>query len=70
MYIRKVDKVQPASEAKNVENGSGPILFPPTLSGSSINKVPLRQEMVHKYFWVPIFPSTLFSKRFAMTLLL
>jgi hypothetical protein len=27
MYIRKVDKVQPASEAKSVEYGSGPRSF-------------------------------------------
>ena len=68
MYIRKVDKVHPANEAKSVEYGSGPKSLPPMLSGSSMSNVPLRQEMVHKYFCVPIFPVISFSKRLSMVI--
>jgi len=68
IYMRNVESVQPANDARNVENGSGPRLFPPTPSGSSMSNSPCCQEMVHKYFCVPIFPSTLFSRRFAMVI--
>src|ERR1700744_4821118 len=56
IYIRKVASVHAANEDSNNVYASGPRSLPPRNCGSSEIMVPLRQDIVHLYFSVPMLP--------------
>src|SRR2546430_188211 len=54
IYMRRVARVHVASDDNNNVYGSGPLSFPPELSGSSAINFPCLHVTVHLYFSVPM----------------